>query len=486
MLEDRRLGYTRLRVLVRFAILYNCGRSAVHLTTTPKKRLNMQIREIRVQGLFGRFTHEIAFEPDDRIKIIYGPNGVGKTVTLRIINDLFNRSLLSLLRIPFQRIEVTFDNNNHLEVVRTNNEAAEAHQSYAPSTVLNFIFNDNEPYMLQLSDLNEFLNPRLIDAAIPNIHRIGPNDWMDFETDERYDIEDLWELYADVLLEQASAQQQELPAWLDDLRESVPVQFIDTERLFTTPASVRPGTVARRRHVPAFNRTVTKHSTDLANRIRQVLTKYGNESQSLDSSFLERLIQRPADSQVSLGELQALWGKNESKRLLIEATGMLLPEQGQLESESLGSIDESNRAVLELYALDVADKLTVFDELYPRVNMMIEILQSLFEYKQIKVSSNGFDITSDGSNLDLRHLSSGEQHELVLIYDLLFNVRHNSLILIDEPELSLHVAWQEQMLKSFQRIGDLSKCHFLLATHSPQIIDDRWELTVELKGSADS
>jgi predicted ATP-binding protein involved in virulence len=56
------------------------------------------------------------------------------------------------------------------------------------------------------------------------------------------------------------------------------------------------------------------------------------------------------------------------------------------------------------------------------------------------------------------------------------------LILIDEPELSLHVAWQVQFLKDLARVIKLSSFDVLLATHSPQIIDTRWDLTVELKG----
>ncbi|MEC4851793.1 MAG: AAA family ATPase, partial [Jaaginema sp. PMC 1079.18] len=79
-------------------------------------------------------------------------------------------------------------------------------------------------------------------------------------------------------------------------------------------------------------------------------------------------------------------------------------------------------------------------------------------------------------------LSSGEQHELVLLYELLFKVEPNSLVLIDEPELSLHVGWQVQFLKDLQEIVKLANLDILMATHSPDIIQDRWDLTVELKG----
>ena len=90
--------------------------------------------------------------------------------------------------------------------------------------------------------------------------------------------------------------------------------------------------------------------------------------------------------------------------------------------------------------------------------------------------------TSDEQDISPTDLSSGEQHELVLNYELLFKVDPDSLILIDEPELSLHVIWQQQFLKDLQEIIKLAGFDVLLATHAPDIIHDRWDLTVELGG----
>ena len=97
-------------------------------------------------------------------------------------------------------------------------------------------------------------------------------------------------------------------------------------------------------------------------------------------------------------------------------------------------------------------------------------------------TERGFVIRSTVTNreLSLQQLSSGEQHELVLIYELLFHVNENSLILIDEPEISLHVDWQMQFLDDIQKVVGLTPFDVLIATHSPMIINERWDLTVEL------
>jgi len=80
-------------------------------------------------------------------------------------------------------------------------------------------------------------------------------------------------------------------------------------------------------------------------------------------------------------------------------------------------------------------------------------------------------------------LSSGEQHEVVLLFELLFKAKENSLVLIDEPEISLHVVWQKEFLNDIQEIIELQKIDVIIATHSPQIINDSWDLTVDLGAS---
>ena len=78
-------------------------------------------------------------------------------------------------------------------------------------------------------------------------------------------------------------------------------------------------------------------------------------------------------------------------------------------------------------------------------------------------------------------MSSGEQHQLVLFYELLFRIKEKSLILIDEPEISLHLGWQKKLLRDLLKIAKIVQVDFIIATHSPLIINDRWDLTVELE-----
>ena len=119
-----------------------------------------------------------------------------------------------------------------------------------------------------------------------------------------------------------------------------------------------------------------------------------------------------------------------------------------------------------------------------RIELIRSIVDARFLQKTISIDRReGFVAhTRDGRRLKLSGLSSGEQHELVLLYELLFRAEQNTFILIDEPELSLHIAWQQQFLRDLLKITKVASLTALVATHSPQIIHDRWDLTVELLG----
>jgi len=110
------------------------------------------------------------------------------------------------------------------------------------------------------------------------------------------------------------------------------------------------------------------------------------------------------------------------------------------------------------------------------------INESDFPNKYLVINGvNGYQfVDNTKKNIPLANLSSGEQHKLILYFQLLFSTSKDMLILIDEPELSFHVIWQLSFLKEIQEIIKKSEMQVIIATHSPQIIDGNWRLTVDL------
>ena len=78
---------------------------------------------------------------------------------------------------------------------------------------------------------------------------------------------------------------------------------------------------------------------------------------------------------------------------------------------------------------------------------------------------------SGGEEINLRDMSSGEQGIVLTFLGIASEIEDNSLIIIDEPEISLHPAWQEKFVDLLTSIFlDYKGCHFILATHSPLIL----------------
>lgn len=437
----------------------------------------MRISRIAVHGLFDRFNHELTFDPCERITIMIGPNGYGKTTILRILNVLFNYSPRSLGRMPFEELHVDFDDGSRLTVDRISGKSS-PRLSYVTPT------REMEPYIPEpLSTAQGVSFPLgIIEDIIPGLERIGASEWRNVHSDDVLDLDDVIETYEDVLPLSVEKHEQKLPPWLEEIRASLPVRFIDTERL--TDLSTH-GRRLRSRSSYSYitpERTVRLYSKKLASEVQKTLTQYATLSQSLDRSFPARLVEEPTSEPLSKEQLAQDLEEVDKRRSEIIESGLLAQEHASLSVPDIDSIDDSRIGVLAVYAQDATEKLDVFEDLYLRVNTFVRIANARLLHKKISVSQEGLKVSnSDGAALELEMLSSGEQHEIVLLFDLLFGTKKNSLIMVDEPELSLHVAWQREMLKDLQEMAELSDFRVLLATHSPQIIGDRMDLTIDLQ-----
>ncbi len=77
----------------------------------------MKIKHISVKKLFGIFDHHIPMNMDDRITILFGPNGFGKTFVLKLVNGFLNSEYGEIQEIPFSDLTVIFDDDSTLRLI---------------------------------------------------------------------------------------------------------------------------------------------------------------------------------------------------------------------------------------------------------------------------------------------------------------------------------------------------------------------------------
>ena len=85
-----------------------------------------------------------------------------------------------------------------------------------------------------------------------------------------------------------------------------------------------------------------------------------------------------------------------------------------------------------------------------------------------------------GKPIPLSRLSSGEKEILVLFYNLLFENTDGGILLVDEPEMSLHIVWQRMFIDDLKKIAALRNLTVIIATHSPQIINGNRNIQIDL------
>jgi predicted ATP-binding protein involved in virulence len=113
------------------------------------------------------------------------------------------------------------------------------------------------------------------------------------------------------------------------------------------------------------------------------------------------------------------------------------------------------------------------------IDNVCDDLNSIFSVMNLDVKLIGLSETSEtkpifrnslGNEFDITGLSSGEKQLFLRALALKFLEVNNSVILIDEPEISLHPQWQKKIIDVYESIGKNNQ--LIIATHSPHIIGD--------------
>jgi predicted ATP-binding protein involved in virulence len=445
----------------------------------------MKIKQISVTNLFGLFNHVIPLKTEDRITIIHGPNGFGKTIMLNFIDGLFKGNYSIFKKIPFDGFCVDFDNGKYLTVKK--------HPLKGQSEKVSISIQSSEQDEITFSTKNSDSRYPILYEAIgdiaPELRRIGSDEWMDRRTGQIMSWEEITERYGDYL--PARFEYQKTPKWLKDIKKQINTHFIQTNRLLRqSPIPKSTRIYDEHSYSSAFPvSAVNQYSIDLVDRIQQTFAKSGELSQSLDRTFPIRLLSQRSEKRktnITEGKLQKDLRELENTRERLTAIGLMGKETTDVKIPDQIDMDDINRIVLPMYVKDAKAKLKVFDDILEKIGLLQKIINDRYSYSYKRLiidRQKGFVFeTRDGSTLPPNALSSGEQHELVLFYELLFRIRPGSFILIDEPEISLHIAWQQVFLKDIMAIAKLTDIDVLIATHSADIIYDKWNLTVELKG----
>ena len=446
----------------------------------------MRLKTLSVENLFGLFDHAIHFRLEDHTTIIHAPNGYGKTVLLKLIAGFFGGSLAIFRQVEFKNAVFQFDDGSTLTIrqrerKRDDNAPQKGdHRAYSFSLKAEGDMKPKEFDPWGKDDKAERLHvsPHFFERYVPFLVQIGSSEFRDLRTGEIMGYFEAIDKYSEYL-PPSVLEQRRLPPWLDRVRKSVHCRLIETQRLLTVSDKEKRRT--DRDDAPMVP-AVKTNSEELTALIENTLAESGRLSQQLERTFPNRLLRRSGPP-FSEEDLRRRLAALEQRRARLTNAG-LLDESDDPTYIPTNTFTEETRRILSEYVVDSEKKLEVFDNLLPRIELIRELINTRFQFKTLSINRKSGFVLIDVKKrpVALESLSSGEQHELVLFYNLLFKTKKDTLLLIDEPEISPHIAWQKKFLSDLRQIIQLSPMDIVLSTHSPQLIGGHMDLAIHLRG----
>lgn len=440
------------------------------------------LKYIGIFGLFKRNDVKIRF--DKQVKIFIGENGLGKTTILNCIYFLLEKNFFRLEEIQFERIEIEFKNEKKIYKISNadirkynRNRKGKIHGKYESYRELQFL-------------MDGFLDDVYIDE------------------DNYYDITDK--------LAVKLARLEEIP--LSMAREQI-INYI-MHRSFESQCSKKgnEGNVlqlikAIKRNVnhriiylPTYRRIEDDfNSLNIGNKElnkAELLIRFGmSDVQALINNILKKirfiamqgfaemtgvLLKQCVDGQDAIKEYENL--DFETVKIVLDRVGMEIePEYKEkiLNLVKSGKIKSNKNLYLWNLINKLIDNYGQQKEYDDRIKRFADtcnkyLIDKQFNYNQSTLELNIVlenNFKNEEETIDLIQLSSGEKQIVSIFSKLYLESDEKSIIIIDEPELSLSLGWQKMLLPDIMRTGN---CDLLLTvTHSPFIFDNEFDFDAE-------
>lgn len=444
----------------------------------------MKIIEFKGKKIHNYIDFSINLNND--LSILIGSNGSGKTSALLLLQAIICPNFKDLFSIPFEslKLELIYKKNEIIHVLKTDNAVVIEIEGFKDSLKIDSNLYEEMEYMRmkqkEVGDINELIYNKFGNHPVIEFIKELPsplflnlerrNEYNSFEADElamerrRYMI--------------MSRNRDGLSKYKRQFQGSLGVSLLETEFLvqenYRRLRAFEDNYMSRLKDEILFSsfEYIPFDPEKLSNikEKRELLSKRNEIEDALrrigytdNQKFFKKL----NDFFLKVEGLLTATEKDNTGGLNIE----LLTNQYQI--EKLSKVAE----IIDDFNSKINDKFKLF-------NKFLNIINSFFEdtNKSVQVDKVGhlYIKRPSGESVPIDALSSGERQILIMFANVMFNKgASDNILIIDEPELSLHIRWQERFVESL--IDASSNTQFILATHSPDIVGDFKNKCVKIK-----
>lgn len=468
-----------------------------------------RIIKVKVNELFNKLNYSINLENGEDIAIVIAPNGCGKTTIFNLIDFSIAPTYLKFEKIrnvPFDSIEIVFDSGETVKLAKfkfddaadyfeTQDRQLTTAQMDIVGDLLDILNEGNEiayNYRLSVFDSKGSKDVEFMNQMV-NEYFESRRSGIELKVSEEDKM-----LTEGLGMEAPSYLESRVRFLFKSMRSLLKENFLDAEVMFIEASRIQPKQSTRdfdpsRRRRQERKEPILEAKKEIDRIVSEKLNEYDEKKDKATESLAFKYVNEYKEvlkKKISFETFVKAWSEYNEDIKKYSDLG-LLPSFGKDQIDLVSNEEEAREtyntigAYLNIFLQENEKNTAPLKEIYSKLKLFKDIFDSRNSVtgKKVFFTRNGLVIQDCSGetpvDIPLTVLSSGEKHDFIMFYELLFNTKKNSLILVDEPEISLHISWQEEYidyLLDICRNGDLQA---LVATHSPSIVNGHFDLIVE-------
>ncbi|MBC9825387.1 AAA family ATPase [Carnobacterium inhibens] len=421
----------------------------------------MYIKNLRINNLYGK-DYDLYF--NKKLTILYGLNGSGKTTILNIINNLSLGNVEELKKYKFSYIRCVINTNNYESTIE--------------------IYKRDELFTVEIDNRVVYESSERNEKHSLNFYS---GEYAEIDSNKRIN----------------TRTRENFGKQLDTIYLPIDRKISGTALGFKSP---------KNRRMYASNKTIEVANIDHSLKVAQAYFKDHRYFVKETSSAIQNQIERNMLEEMSLpvyekindlteeqlSNLIQFYKKTFENKDIHRNIVNLINRYSKLKTKINGpdlyyislQLNKLNNVMMK-----IADQKKYLDNLENTERDLMNEINSYFidTDKSIKYSKSTLSFSDalhfinksdfDKEPLSLSYLSSGEKQLIILLIFSILNIETNKnekIFMVDEPELSLHVAWQKRLLDTILRYS--KNTQIIIATHSPDIINGYYDYVYEVRG----
>lgn len=400
-----------------------------------------RIQSVEISGFWQRLNAKCSFNDD--VNIIIGRNGTGKTTFMNILNSILSVDLEGINNNDFESAEIKLKDGKKTKTIKISKQDSEK----LPFTIIEYQVSSKK-YPLRVINSED----RRLSASYRR---------KSFEESEelRAILEKLVSLSSLSVYRLRNGEEYEV-------RDKYGLRLIN-------PIDFRLGQLLQ---------NLTKYQLDLSQRAREI-------ANNLQKDVLASILY----SQEDFDDVYAFdFEKEREKSNLISAYSQLNAMDANVRKRISYHVDNIEKTFVEIRNVKKKDaplnvdfrsleahrktqkiiKMSLqskelTEKIFAPIELFLNTLKEFIIEKHFSFVAGELTINNTSGEIKPEHLSSGEKQLLILFIETLLQRQQQYVFLTDEPELSLHIAWQRKIIPAIKRLNP--NAQVIAATHSPEV-----------------